>query len=203
MPRPNPKFSSGRERPTPLWVWCAAIVCTIITLAVIIAGIVTFIGYLVIHPRVPYVSVIDGHLDPLRIDYAGILQIQATLLIRAQNGNEKAHASFSHSNYTLSLNGEDIARLVAPPFQVRKNSSVDFNYLVQSSPIPLGPEQAQDVDLALKRDYITLDLKGSARVRWRVGRLGSVRFLCHLDCHLHFHPSNGTYIPSRCTSNAK
>ncbi|KAK8691095.1 hypothetical protein V6N13_074615 [Hibiscus sabdariffa] len=106
-------------------------------------------------------------------------------------------------HYTLSLNGEDIARLVAPPFEVSKNSSVDFRYLVQSSPIPLGPEQAQDVDLALKRDYITLDLKGSARVRWRVGRLGSVRFLCHLDCHLHFLPSNGTYIPSRCTSNAK
>ncbi|GMI63861.1 hypothetical protein like AT5G45320 [Hibiscus trionum] len=199
----NPRFSSGRERRTPLWLWCAAIVCTIITLAVIIAGIVTYIGYIVIHPRVPYVSVTHAHLNPLRLDYAGILQIQATIQIRAQNGNEKAHASFSDSNYTLSLNGEDIARLVASPFEVSKNSWIDFNYLVESSAIPLDPEQAENVDMALKHDYITLDLKGSSRVRWRVGRLGSVRFLCHLDCHLHFHPSNGTYIPSRCTSNAK
>ncbi|KAK8478680.1 hypothetical protein V6N13_013353 [Hibiscus sabdariffa] len=199
----NPRFSSGRERRTPLWLWCAAIVCTIITLAVIIAGIVTFIVYIVIHPRVPYVSVIHAHLDPLRLDYAGVLQIQATIQIRAQNGNEKAHASFSDSNYTLSLNGEDIARLVALPFEVSKNSWVDFNYLVESSPIPLDPEQAENVDMALKHDHITLGLKGSSRVRWRVGRLGSVRFLCHLDCHLHFHPLNGTYIPSRCTSNAK
>ncbi|KAK8496558.1 hypothetical protein V6N12_058117 [Hibiscus sabdariffa] len=153
-------------------------------------------------PSSPW-RVIHAHLDPLRLDYAGVLQIQATIQIRAQNGNEKAHASFSDSNYTLSLNGEDIARLVALPFEVSKNSWVDFNYLVESSPIPLDPEQAENVDMALKHDHITLGLKGSSRVRWRVGRLGSVRFLCHLDCHLHFHPLNGTYIPSRCTSNAK
>ena len=151
----------------------------------------------------PYVSVINAHLDRIQIDYAGVLEIQVTVVIRAQNGNEKAHASFSNSGYTLSLNGEDVAQLVAPPFEVSKNSSVDFNYVVQSSPIPLGPEEAEDVDVALKTDLITFDLKGSARVRWRVGRLGSVGFLCRLTCQLRFHPLNGTYIPSRCTSKAK
>ncbi|XWS38864.1 hypothetical protein CRYUN_Cryun19dG0166700 [Craigia yunnanensis] len=201
--KPHSKFSPGQERRTHPLVWCGAIICTILTLAVIIAGIVTFIGYLVIHPRVPYVSVINAHLDRVQIDYAGVLEIQVTVVIRAQNGNEKAHASFSNSGYTLSLNGEDVAQLVAPPFEVSKNSSVDFNYVVQSSPIPLGPEEAEDVDVALKRDLITFDLKGSAKVRWRVGRLGSVGFLCRLTCQLRFHPLNGTYIPSRCSSKAK
>ena len=186
------RFSSGQERRTHPLVWCAAIICTILTLAVIIAGIVTFIGYLVIHPRVPYVSVINAHLDRIQIDYAGVLEIQVTVVIRAQNGNEKAHASFSNSGYTLSLNGEDVAQLVAPPFEVSKNSSVDFNYVVQSSPIPLGPEEAEDVDVALKTDLITFDLKGSARVRWRVGRLGSVGFLCRLTCQLRFQDRKST-----------
>ncbi|XP_022737090.1 uncharacterized protein LOC111289979 [Durio zibethinus] len=197
------KFTTGQERRTHPLLWCAAIICTILTIAVIIAGIVTFVGYLVIHPRVPYVSVIDAHLDQMQFDYAGILEIQVTIVIRAQNGNGKAHASFSRSGYTLSFNGEDVARLVAPPFEVSKNSSVNFNYVVQSSPIPLDPEQSEDVDMALKRDLITFDLKGSARVRWRVGRLGSTSFLCRLACQLRFHPLNGTYIPSRCTSKAK
>ncbi|XVE99987.1 hypothetical protein REPUB_Repub03eG0247500 [Reevesia pubescens] len=199
----NSKFTPGHERRTHPLVWCAAIICTILSIAVIITGIVTFIGYLIIHPRVPYVSVIYGHLDRLQIDYAGVLEIQVTIVIRAQNGNEKAHASFTHSGYTLSLNEEDVANLVAPAFEVSKNSSVDFNYVVQSSPIPLGPEQAEDVDVALKKDLITFDLKGGVKVRWRVGRLGSINFLCRLDCELHFHPLNGTYIPSRCTSKAK
>ena len=204
--KPDSKFSSGPERRTHPLVWCAAIICTILTLAVIIAGIVTFIGYLVIHPRVPYVSVIYAHLDRIRIDYAGIMEIQVTVVIRAQNGNQKAHASFSHSRYILSLHGEDVAQLVAPPFEVSKNSSVDFNYVVQSLPIPLGPEEGEHVDAALKKDLITFDLKGSAKVRWRVGRrgpLGSVKSLCRLNCQLHFHPLNGTYIPSSCTSKAK
>ncbi|XWS62287.1 hypothetical protein CRYUN_Cryun07bG0197300 [Craigia yunnanensis] len=202
-PKLHSKFSTGPERRTYPLVWCAAIVCTILTLAVIIAGIVTFIGYLVIHPRVPYVSVVNAHLDRIRIDYAGILEIQVTVVIRAQNGNKKAHASFLHSGYILSLNGEDVAQLVAPPFEVSKNSSVDFNYVVQSLPIPLDPEEAEDLDEAMKKDLITFDLKGSARVRWRVGRLGSVKFMCRLNCQLHFHPLNGTYIPSSCTSKAK
>ncbi|XP_039002106.1 uncharacterized protein LOC120128495 [Hibiscus syriacus] len=200
---PKSKFSTSRERATNPLVWCAAIICTVLTIAVIIAGIVTFIGYLVIHPRVPYVSVIDGHLDRMQLDYAGILEIQVTILIRAKNGNKKAHASFSDSSYGLGLKGEAVARLVAPPFEVGKNSSVDFNYVVPSSPIPLGPEQAEYVDAGLKNDRIIFDLKGGTRVRWRIGHLGSVRFLCRLDCQLHFHPLNGTYIPSRCSSKAK
>ncbi|XVE65426.1 hypothetical protein DITRI_Ditri07aG0179400 [Diplodiscus trichospermus] len=203
IPKSQSQFSTGQERRTHPLVWCAAIICTILTLAVIIAGIVTFIGYLVIHPRVPYISVIDAHLDRILVDYAGVLEIQVTIVIRAQNGNEKAHASFSDSDFILGLNGEDVAHLVAPPFEVSKKKWVDFNYVVQSSPIPLGPEEAEDVDVALKRDLITFDLKGSARVRWRVGRLGSVRFFCRLSCQLSFHPLNGTYIPSRCTSKAK
>ncbi|TYG58097.1 hypothetical protein ES288_D08G195400v1 [Gossypium darwinii] len=200
---PKSKFSTSRERATNPLVWCGAIICTIFTIAVSLGGIVTFIGYLVIHPRVPYVSVMDAHLDHIQIYYEGILEIQVTILIRAQNGNEKTHASFSDSSYSLSLNREVVAQLVAPPFEVGKNSSVDFNYVVPSSPIPLRPDQVEDVDTGLKKDLIIFDLKGSSRVRWRIGSLGSVRYLCRLDCQLRFHPLNGTYIPSRYSSKAK
>ncbi|XP_039027146.1 uncharacterized protein LOC120160899, partial [Hibiscus syriacus] len=143
------KVSTSRERATNPLVWCAAIICTVLTVAVIIAGIVTFIGYLVIHPRVPYVSVIDAHLNCMY---------------------------FSDSSYSLGLNGEVVAQLVAPPFEV---------------------------NVGLKKDLIILDFKGGSRVRWRISNLGSVRFLCRLDCQLHFYPLNGTYIPSRCTSKTK
>lgn len=201
--KPHSKFSSGPERRTNPLVWCAAIICTVLTLAVIIAGIVTFIGYLVIHPRVPYVSVIGAHLDRINFDYAGVLEIQVTIVIRAQNGNEMAHASFKNSSYILSLYGKDVAQLVAPAFDVSKNSSVDFHYVAESRPIPLGPEEAENVDAAFKKDLITFGLKGGSKVRWRVGRFGSFTFLCHLDCQLNFHTSNRTYIPKSCTSKAK
>lgn len=93
--------------------------------------------------------------------------------------------------------------LRADPFDVKKNSSVEFNYLAESDAIPLDPEQQEVVDTSLKDDRVAFGLKGSSQTQWRVGLLGSVKFSCHLNCELKFHTSNHTWIPSRCSSKAK
>lgn len=123
--------------------------------------------------------------------------------MRAHNGNAKAHATFSNINFNISYQGQDIAVLVADPFEVPKNSSKDLNYVVQSSSIPLTPDQMEKVDDSWKRNEISFNLKGSARTQWRIGPLGSVKFLARLNCEIKFHPLNGTYIPSRCSSKSK
>ncbi|KAK9272749.1 hypothetical protein L1049_003126 [Liquidambar formosana] len=158
---------------------------------------------MIIKPRVPFISVTAAHLDNIEYDQSGLLETQITIVIRAENDNVKAHASFSETSFTLSLHGMVIAKLAGNPFEVRKNSSVDFNYVVPSSPIPLDPIQMNFVDLSLKQDKIVFDLKGNVRTQWRVGLLGSVKFWGHLDCHLQFRPSNGTYTHSRCTTKAR
>jgi hypothetical protein len=170
---------------------------------VIIAGVVVFVVYLVIHPRVPFISVTSAHLDNIQYDQAGQLETQVAIYIRAENDNAKAHSSFSDTSFILSFQGLQIAKLVAGPFDVSKNSSVEFEYVVQSSQIPLDRLRMEEVDQSLKRDQITFDLKGSSRARWRVWLLGSVKFGCRLNCQLKFRPSNGTYTSSRCTSKSK
>lgn len=123
--------------------------------------------------------------------------------MRAVNGNERAHASFYDWHFVLSLNRMALAHLVAGDFNVGKNHFNEFHYVVQSNPTALGPDDEDVVDLSLQRDLVSLNLNGSARARWRVGLLGSVKFTCLLDCELRFHPRNGTYIPSHCTSKTK
>ncbi|KAG5060835.1 hypothetical protein AAZX31_01G139800 [Glycine max] len=192
---------SGKTHPL---IWLAAILCTIIAIGVVIAGIVVFVGYMVIHPRIPVISITNAHLDLLSNDYTGLLQTQLTIIVVAQNGNAKAHATFSDIRFNLSYQGQGIAVMLAPPFDVAKNSSKPLNYVVRSASIPLTPEQMEEVDESWKRDVIGFDLKGSARTRWRVGPLGSVKFWCNLECQLRFRPSNGSYIHhSRCTSESK
>ncbi|ESW30080.1 hypothetical protein PHAVU_002G122900 [Phaseolus vulgaris] len=192
---------SGNTHPL---IWIAAILCTIIAIGVVVAGIVVFVGYIVIHPRIPVVSITNAHLDLLSNDYAGLLQTQLTIRVVAQNGNAKAHATFSDISFNLSYQGQPIARMVAQPFDVAKNSSKTLNYVVRSASIPLTPEQMEEVDESWKRDVIGFDLKGGARTRWRVGPLGSVKFWTNLECELRFRPSNGSYIKhSRCTSESK
>ncbi|KAL6183811.1 hypothetical protein ACLB2K_045221 [Fragaria x ananassa] len=161
------------QRGTHPLVWLAAIICTIVSIAVIIAGIVVFAGYMVIHPRVPFIKVTQAHLDNLQNDPTSLLETAITIVVRAENDNTKAHASFSDLSFTLSFQGMKIARLVANPFDVRKNDSVDFNYVVESSSIPLSSGQVDQVDSSLKRDRISFDLKGNVRARWRVGLVGS------------------------------
>ncbi|KAK7407005.1 hypothetical protein VNO78_08644 [Psophocarpus tetragonolobus] len=192
---------SGNTHPL---IWIAAILCTIIAIGVVIGGIVVFVGYMVIHPRIPVISVTNAHLDLLSNDYAGLLQTQLTIFVVAQNGNAKAHATFSDIRFNLSYQGQGIAMMVAQPFEVPKNHSKTLNYLVRSASIPLTPDQMEEVDASWKRDVIAFDLKGSARSRWRIGPLGSVKFWCNLECQLKFRPSNGSYINhSRCTSESK
>ncbi|KAJ4952416.1 hypothetical protein NE237_029248 [Protea cynaroides] len=198
-----PKLIRGTGRKTHPLVWGFAIICTIIAIGVIVAGLVVFIGYMIIGPRVPFISVIYAKLDRLDNSQAEILQIQMSLVIRAENDNAKAHASFSDFNLLLSFHGVDIAELRNDPFDIPKNKSQDFTYVAQSTPIPLDPEEQEEVDLSLKQNKITFDLKGSVRTRWRVGILGSVKFWGHLDCQLQFFPYNGSRINKDCSTKSR
>ncbi|XP_004512337.1 NDR1/HIN1-like protein 12 [Cicer arietinum] len=192
-----------RNGNTNLFIWLLAILCTIIAIGVVIGGIVVFVGYIVIHPRVPTISISNAHLDLFRNDYAGLLQTQLNIRVLAQNGNAKAHATFSDIKFLLSYQGQGIAIMVADTFDVPKNNSQILNYVVQSSSIPLTPDQVEVVDETWKRNVVGFDFKGHARTQWRVGPLGSLKFWCKLECQLRFHPLNGSYIPSRCTSQSK
>ncbi|KAJ9174993.1 hypothetical protein P3X46_013580 [Hevea brasiliensis] len=184
-------------------LWCLALVCSVLAVAVIIAGIVVFVGYLVYHPRIPIISVVGAHLNLFQYDLAGVLVTQVNIVVRTENDNTRAHASLSDMKLTLIFDGIEIAKLMAEAYEVRKNSSVDFNFLATSAPIPLNPQQMKDVDVFLNEDEVRFDLKGNVRARWRVGLLGSIKFQCHLNCQLSFHRSSGDYIPVRCTSKAK
>lgn len=198
----KPIYGPHKRTTHPL-IWLVAVICTVLAIGVIIAGIVVFGGYIAIHPRVPFISVIDAHLDKIQYDLAGLLETQVTILIKAENDNAKAHASFSDTRFRLSFQGLELADLVAEPFEVMKNSSQEFHYVVPSSSIPLNPEQMEDVDLDLKLNHITFDLKGNSKARWKVGLLGSVNFMCRLNCQLKFHPLTGHFIKSHCSSRAK
>lgn len=197
-----PKRLGPHNHTNPI-IWCFSIICAILTLLVIIAGIVVFIGYITIRPKVPQVRVTRAQLDTIYFDQASLLMIQATVVVKAENDNTKAHASFYDVRYTLSFQGQDIAILMADPFNVRANQSLELSFLVQSRSIPLSTEEAEAVNLSLRSKVIDLKLKGTSRTRWRVWLVGSVRFWLHLDCQLHL-PINRTAIyPPGCSSRSQ
>ncbi|KAL2548103.1 hypothetical protein Fot_09633 [Forsythia ovata] len=201
LPMPMPVHVRRPRRTNPI-IWCLSIICAIVSVAVIIAGIVVFVGYLVIKPKVPLISVASAQLDSIYFDQASLLTVQVSVVIKAENDNAKAHSSFYDTSFLLSFQGVKMAYLVAEPFDVNANRSVEFNYVPQSSPIPLNPEDAEAVNLSLKEKIITFDIKGRTKTRWRVGPIGSIKNWLHLDCKLLL-PTDGTRIFPRCSSRSK
>ncbi|XP_031124410.1 NDR1/HIN1-like protein 12 [Ipomoea triloba] len=197
-----PKPVLGPERRTNPLIWCAAIICTLLTLAVIFTGIAVFIGYMVVKPKVPQMSIASAQLERISYDMASVLTVKAAIVIKAENGNAKAHSSFYHTHYTLSFHGVKVAYLIANDFDVPKNSSLDLYYPVESTPIPLTPEQADTAESALRQRHVVFDIQGETGTRWRVWLLGSVKFRLHLDCQLKL-PINGTIIYPNCSTRSR
>ncbi|KAK4744883.1 hypothetical protein SAY87_011195 [Trapa incisa] len=191
------KYQGRRTHPI---IWCAAIICAVLAVAVIITGIAVCVGYIIIHPRIPSISVLSATLDTFRYNEAGLLVTQITMDIRARNDNRKAHASFQDTSMLLVFGGMEVARLVAPPFEVERNGTTDLHYVVESRAIPLEQEQMELASLSLRRDEVLFVLRGRFRAQWRVGLLGSVKFWCYLNCRLRFR-LNGTFTnTNRCSS---
>lgn len=183
-------------------VWLAAIVCTILAITVIGAGLAMLVGYLILQPKIPYIRTTYAHLDTLNYDSRyGNLDTQITLHITAVNKN-KVHARFSDIKFLLRLDGVPIAQLRADPFDVAKNGTLTLPYVVQySSPIPLGTRVMEELDESLKQYKVSFNLKGDARTRWKVGIIGFVKFWTHLTCQLVFF-TNGSSINSDCSSKS-
>ncbi|XP_059644681.1 NDR1/HIN1-like protein 12 [Cornus florida] len=196
------KRSPYHEKHTNPLIWLLAIICTVLAVAVIVTGLIVFVGYEIIKPKVPSFSVAEAHLDLFDYSQAGLLTTEVNITTKFENHNAKAHASFYQVSLLLSFYGTKIAKLVAEPFDVSKNSSIELNYLVDSSPIPLGPAEQDYVDRSIKQGSVIFELKGNARTRWRIGLLGSVKFWLHLNCELHFFFINGTATTKHCSSKS-
>ncbi|XP_073275237.1 LOW QUALITY PROTEIN: NDR1/HIN1-like protein 12 [Primulina huaijiensis] len=183
-------------------IWCVAVICVILAVAVIIAGVVLFIGYIAVRPKVPQISVTSAQLDAIYFDQASLLTVQVTIVINSENHNAKASSVFYGTRFGLSFRGQNIACLVADAYGLGPNKTTEFNYVSQSTPIPLNPDEAEALNWSLKRNIINFELKGNTKTRWRVGLIGSVKFWLHLNCMLEL-PVNGTQIFPRCSSRSQ
>ncbi|XP_024964958.1 NDR1/HIN1-like protein 12 [Cynara cardunculus var. scolymus] len=198
---PKPPVLGPQRRTNPL-IWFLAFICAIIAIIVIIAGIIVFIGYLAIRPKVPLLYVNAARLDEVMYDQTGVLSVRLILIIKAENHNLKAHVTYYNTKLILRYHGLSIAQLVADPFDVRKNTTKELSYVVESSPIPLEPAQQDLTQQALEKGTtMPFFLKGNSRTRWRVGPLGSVKFWLHMNCRILL-PINGSIVYPHCTTKS-
>ncbi|KAL1834700.1 hypothetical protein ACET3Z_004351 [Daucus carota] len=128
---------------------------------------------------------------------------QVSIVIKAKNENVKNHAVFYGLVLTLNFHGLPVAKLVNNPFDVKKNSSREFVYVVQSNQIPLRSVYSDYVQSALTKHKVSFELKGKVKTRWRVWVVGLVKFSVNMDCDLQFFVPNGSFTyRSPCSSKS-
>ena len=110
------------------------ILCTVLAIAVIVAGAAVFAVYTLFKPKMPYLAVSDARLGLLQYDQGGTIQsLQMSITIRAENNNSRADATFSRVDLALGFHGVDVALLRAEPFVVARGSSLPLRYNVVSA----------------------------------------------------------------------
>lgn len=182
--RNSSEHSCAEGRTNPL-VWILAIICTIIAIAVVVVGIVGFIGYIVIHPRVPVISVTNAHLDLLSS------KLKSQLLWLQRMGMQRLMQLSLWSHSTSATKAKGLLCLLPTLLRflrtVQRTSTMLFNLPLYSWVLIKWPKW-----MKLRREMRLNLISQELRTQWRVGPLGSVKFLCHLDCKLKFRPLNGT-----------
>ncbi|RCV37310.1 hypothetical protein SETIT_8G052500v2 [Setaria italica] len=194
------------EHSTSGWLaWAMVILCTVLAIGVIVAGVAVFAVYIFFKPKMPCLVVSDAHLVLLQYDQGGTVQnLQMSITVRAENNNSKADAAFSSIDLALGFHGADIVLLRAEPFVVARNSSLPLQYNVLAVGPTLDLDGMRAMDESLKAGMVPFDLFGKARTRWKVGVFVKLRYWTRISCRLRFFfPGNGTVVPTdrdRCRS---
>uniref|UniRef100_A0A1D1YBT0 Endophilin-B2 n=1 Tax=Anthurium amnicola TaxID=1678845 RepID=A0A1D1YBT0_9ARAE len=188
------------RRTNPLF-WLAAALCALLALAVIVAAAAVLSVYIASRPKLPYLRVAAARLD--RLGYAqrsGLLDVLMAVDLEAANRNARAAASFSGADFDLLFAGAPVARLRAAAFAVPANSTLPLHYLVESSGAALGGGGVEKVEEGVRKGRVEFELKGKARMRWKVGGILTAKLWSHLHCRLQFLLPQGSTIGLDCTS---
>lgn len=185
-------------------VWFLVILCTVLTIGVIVTGATVFAVYLLYKPTTPYLLVSSARLETLAYDQSGTIRdLQLALTVLAENSNSRTDATFSRVNLAVGFRGAEVALLRAGTFAVPRRSSFPLRYQVVSAGRQLSPEGMEYMAGALRAGVVPLDLFGKARTTWKVGIFASLQFWTRISCRfLFFYPGNGTAMPIDCRSRS-
>ncbi|KAL3827966.1 hypothetical protein ACJIZ3_016768 [Penstemon smallii] len=164
---------------------CVVIIASLLATLVIIASIVVCIGYNTMKPKVPQIIVTRAKLDSIDFNKSNLLlTLKVSLVMTAENANLKSRVSFYDTSFGLNFNGHRITMWAIEPFGINANSSVVINYTSQPMDIHLNAGEDEYFVGSIEVSTISVELKGNTKTRWRLGKLGPIKFRVHLNCQL-------------------
>ncbi|KAJ8532483.1 hypothetical protein K7X08_012406 [Anisodus acutangulus] len=130
-----------RRRTNPA-VWCAAILCMMFSLLLILFGIGTLVIFLSIKPRNPVFDTSNASLSVIYLDSPKYMNGDFTFIANFTNPNRKLDVRFEHLDIELYFSDSLIATQVLQPFTQRQRETRLVQVHMISSLVYLPPISA-------------------------------------------------------------
>ncbi|XP_021740790.1 uncharacterized protein At1g08160-like [Chenopodium quinoa] len=184
-------------------VWCSAIICLVFCLLVIFLGVTTLIIYLVIRPKYPSFDVPNANLNTIYFDSPENFNGDFTVLANFTNPNRKINVKFDYLDIKLYFVDRLIATRALEPFSQRpEEARLEMIHLI-SSLVYLPPNPAVELQRQVQSNRVTYNIKGTFRVRAKVG-IARFTYWLHTKCQLELtSPPLGVLVAKNCSTKKR
>ncbi|KAH0736299.1 hypothetical protein KY285_012006 [Solanum tuberosum] len=176
-----------RRRTNPA-VWCAAILCMMFCLLLILFGIGTLVIFLSIKPRNPVFDTSNASLSVIYLDSPKYMNGDFTFIANFTNPNKKLDVRFEHLVIELFFSDSLIATQVLQPFSQRQRET----RLVQ----------VHMISSLVLSNRVVYTIRGTFKVRANIGLIHYSYWL-HGRCQLEMtSPPTGALITHSCRTKS-
>ncbi|XP_039054829.1 uncharacterized protein LOC120197327 [Hibiscus syriacus] len=180
MPVHVTRFEGPASRTHPT-VWCAATLCLVLCLLIVIGGLVLVVVYLVFRPRCPLFDLNSVTLNVASLDTGYQLDADFTLAANFTNPNKKADFDFSNMYLDLYFEKTLIATQNIQPFSAVKGQSKFLDFHMITSQVRLSLNQTLVFRNQIKNNRIMFMIKAVFRAR-SLGRPFKYEYWLHGYC---------------------
>lgn len=184
-------------------IWCIALMCSLIAIAIILSGLAVLTAYLLFHPKLPKLDITKASLNRVTLDPTTFLyNSEMVALITVTNPNGRVDIRYEYINFKLFFRSDMVATQVLPPFAQRRGNSTDLKVITMvSNDAEITPLSAQVMEIQAKNNSIEYKLVGNLRTVARLGATAQIPYWLNVNCQLHFTtPPNGVLHDHKCSS---
>ncbi|CAL9075951.1 unnamed protein product, partial [Musa textilis] len=190
-----------RPRPTHPAFWLVAACCTLLWVAIILAGLAILIVYLVVRPKGPQLEISGANLNGANLDAGGLLNADLSVLANFSNPNRKVDLRFGQVQLDLYFRSVLIATQGLGPFRERRREAVLRDVRMVSSSVALPTDAAEAWRAGETGNRHPMKLVASFRTRSDLSGWLHYTFLTRRHCNIVVGaPPAGVLLASSCTS---
>ncbi|KAM7269273.1 hypothetical protein ACFE04_024770 [Oxalis oulophora] len=188
-----------KQQKTKCITWCAALICAIFWILVILGGLIVLIIYLVFRPRSPRFDVSSATLNAAYLDMGILLNADLRVLANFTNPNKRVSVEFSYVTLDLNFGNVLIATQYVKPFKAARAQSLFADVHMVTSQVRLSPQASELLKRQMANNRVHFEVRGIFHARSTLGNFLGYSYKLYSICNIELTgPPTGVLRSSKC-----